>query len=150
MKENTHCINCERTLIRKRGVPVCPVCNSSELDIVDLFEDDTPERDHLFIKCPGATLYKDGTNDVLAGVRFLDNSGDKPEFEIVDHPVYAPTHKRRRRIKREALGKVRRCRGCQDYTVRMRRKEGADFYIPSSRQPRRKKLRSVEYVSYEP
>ncbi|MDH4034406.1 MAG: hypothetical protein OEV80_11475, partial [candidate division Zixibacteria bacterium] len=53
-------------------------------------------------------------------------------------------------IKREALGSIRRCQACQDYTVRMRRKEGADFCIPSSKFPHRKTLKSVHHVSYEP
>ena len=36
---------------------------------------------------------------------------------------------------------------CQDYTVRMRRKEGPDFYIPSHKHPNRKKLKSVQHTT---
>jgi hypothetical protein len=62
--------------------------------------------------------------------------------------VYAPTHSRRRRIKAEAFGKIRRCAACQDLTVRLRRREGPDFFIPSSKHPGRKKLKSVTYRTW--
>ena len=82
--------------------------------------------------------------------RFKDDDDPEQGFEIVDHAVYAPTHNKKRRIKKEALGKIRRCQGCQDYTVRMRRREGPDFFVPSYKHPGRKKLKTVEYVTYEP
>jgi len=104
----------------------------------------------VFVECPGATLYEQGTNNVIAGVRFIDNDDPFKGYKIIGEPIFAPNHRRRRRIKREALGKIRRCRACQDYTVRMRRREGADFFIPSPKHPGRTKLKSVRHVSYEP
>ena len=97
----------------------------------------------MFIECPGATLYEPGTDHVVKGVAFNDDNDPTKGFTIVDRPLYAPTHTHRRRIKLDALGKIRRCQGCQDLTVRMRRREGPDFYIPSSKHPGRKKLKSV-------
>jgi hypothetical protein len=32
----------------------------------------------------------------------------------------------------------------------MQRKEGPDLFIPSTKYPRRKKLKSIQHVSYEP
>ncbi|MEW5994038.1 MAG: hypothetical protein AB1744_06545 [Candidatus Zixiibacteriota bacterium] len=83
-------------------------------------------------------------------MKWLDPDDPSAGYEIVKHPVYAPNHTKRRRIKREVLGKIRRCQACQDYTVRMRRKEGPDFFIPSSKYPGRKKLKSVHHVTRAP
>ena len=144
------CINCGHQLTVRDGVSVCPECNSQYLREAQVFvstgEGDSDE--YVFIECPGATLYEDGTNDVVAGVEFNDNDDPAKGHRIVSHPVYAPTHTRWRRIKREALGKIRRCQGCQDYTVRMRRREGPDFFIPSHKHPGRKKLRTVKYRTF--
>lgn len=146
MSDHT-CINCGRNLVMHHGRMICLQCNSDELNYTDIFKDNHDDDRFVMIECPGATLYEPGTNNVIAGVD-LDHP-TKPG-RIVEHPVYAPNHKKKRRIKKEAEGKIRRCRACQDYTIRMRRKEGADFYIPSVRHPQRKKLKTVEYVTYEP
>lgn len=150
MANTSTCINCRGRLVSRRGVLVCPRCNSGETDqiqgILEPFEDD----DHVFIECPGATLYAAGTTEVVAGVKWHDNDDPLKGYKIIGNPVYAPDHRRRRRIKREALGRIRRCQACQDYTIRMRRKEGADFYIPSSKHPDRKKLKPVRHLTYEP
>lgn len=151
MPDERKCINCGRKLIRRNDVWLCLQCNSGDLDYTGLFKDDPGEVDHIFIECPGATLYEQGTNNVVAGVEFIDNDGnDGVGHRIVGRAIYAPNHNRRRRIKKEALGSIRRCEACQDYTVRMRRKEGADFFIPSSKHPHRKKLKSIQHVTYEP
>lgn len=138
------CINCGQNLIRRHRAWFCPKCNPASLEYTDIFKDeDDNDKDYIFIDCPGATLYEPGTNRVIAGVKFLDDNDTSKGYEIVKEAVYAPTHTKRRRIKREALGKIRRCQGCQDYTVRMRRREGPDFFIPSVKYPKRKKLKSV-------
>jgi hypothetical protein len=150
MKDEKTCIHCGRRLTGKNGVWLCLRCNSRDLEYTRIFIEEREDDDYIFIECPGATLYEQGTNEIKTGARFLDDDDPQKGYEIVDHPVYAPTHTKRRRIKREALGKIRRCQGCQDYTVRMRRKEGPDFFVPSVKHPRRKKLKSVEFVTYEP
>jgi len=150
MKDDKTCIHCGRQLVNQKGIWICQRCNSRDLEYSRVFIEEREDDGYVFIECPGATLYIDGTDDVEAGVRFLDDDDPEKGYEIIDHPVYAPTHTKRRRIKSEALGKIRRCQGCQDYTVRMRRKEGPDFFVPSVKHPRRKKLKSVEYVTYEP
>ena len=144
------CINCGRRLIERKGALLCLQCNPEAFEYTELFEDSIEDGDYVFIECPGASLYRPGTNEVVAGARFIENGKLETDFEIIKEPVFAPTHKKRRRIKREALGRIRRCQGCQDYTVRMRRPEGADFFIPSYKHPKRKKLKSVEHTSYEP
>ncbi|UCD63638.1 MAG: hypothetical protein JSW34_12980 [Candidatus Zixiibacteriota bacterium] len=150
MSTEKTCIHCGRRLTRDKGVWICRRCNSRDLEYTGIFIDEKEDDGYVFIECPGATLYVEGTNEITAGVRFNDNDDPTKGYEIVDHPVYAPTHTRKRRIKREALGKIRRCQGCQDYTVRMRRKEGPDFFVPSYKHHGRKKLKSVEHVTYEP
>lgn len=149
MNNDRTCIHCGRQLVQKGGIWLCHNCNSRDLEFARIFIEEKEDDGYVFIECPGATLYEEGTDDVIAGVRFLDEDPQKG-YEIVGHPVYAPTHTKRRRIKQEALGKIRRCQGCQDYTVRMRRREGPDFFVPSVKHPKRKKLKSVEYVTYEP
>ncbi|MBD3332409.1 hypothetical protein GF356_06130 [candidate division GN15 bacterium] len=143
------CRHCNTRLQHREDSWYCPECEAEERDLSGIFEDDQDEE-YVFIECPGATLYAPGTDDVVAGVQWFDLDDANSEFEIVDKPVFAPNHKRRRRIKREAIGKIRRCRACQDYTIRMRRREGPDFYIPSAKHPNRDKLKSVRHVSYEP
>jgi len=151
MGDEKKCIGCGRALFKCEGVWLCPRCNRQAVEVSDVFIDHVEEAgEYIFIECPGATLYAPGTHDVIAGVRFHDDDDPLKGHRIVDHPVYAPNHNRKRRIKREALGKIRRCQACQDYTVRMRRKEGPDFFIPSSKHPDRQKLRSVRYKTYEP
>jgi len=138
------CINCGQSLIRRHQAWFCPKCNPASLEYTDIFkDDDDSDEDYIFIDCPGATLYEPGTDNVIAGVKFHDDDNPSKGFEIVKEAIYAPTHTRRRRIKREALGKIRRCQGCQDFTVRMRRREGPDLFIPSYKHPNRKKLKTV-------
>ena len=143
--------------MERHGVLVCLQCNPEQLDYHDIFEDklapsgaEGKEDGYIFIDCPGATLYQPGTDIVVAGAKFHNENDPSKGFTIIKESVFAPTHNKRRRIKREALGKIRRCQGCQDYTVRMRRPEGPDFFIPSNKHPRRTKLKSVEHTSYEP
>jgi hypothetical protein len=137
------CINCNRPLIRHHNSWLCPLCNPDSFELGDIFRDEVNHEEYVFIECPGATLYEPGTNNVIAGVKFIDDDDPEKGYEIVREPIFAPTHTRRRRIRREAIGKIRRCQGCQDYTVRMRRREGPDFFIPSVKHPNRKKLKSV-------
>ena len=144
------CVNCGRQLILQGGVRLCPNCNTRDLDASQIFIDSGQDSEFLFIECPGATLYDPETGEVTAGVEWTDDNDPSKGHRIVDHPVYAPTHTHRRRIKREAYGKIRRCQGCQDFTIRMRRKEGPDFFVPSSKHPGRTKLKSVEGLNYEP
>ncbi len=141
------CISCGRDLVLKDHVWLCPNCNSAELAEQTFLSFETAESEqYVYIECPGATLYEPGTTNIVQGVQFDDESANG-NYTIIDRPVYAPTHTRRRRIKREAVGKIRRCQGCQDYTVRMRRPEGPDFFIPSNKYPNRKKLKSVTHHS---
>ena len=129
---------------------ICLKCNSEELQEYPILFEVQDSDEYIFIECPGATIYQPGTNNIIGGVKFYDNDDPLKGHKIIGEPVYAPTHSKRRRIKREALGKIRRCQGCQDYTVRMRRPEGPDFFIPSHKHPSRKKLKSVKHLSYEP
>jgi hypothetical protein len=148
MPNQQTCINCGETLILKDGVYLCPNCNTQELEDSQIFLEPPDSSEYVFIECPGATLYEPGTDIVTAGAEFLDNDDPSKGCRIVEHPVYSPTHTKRRRIKKEALGRIRRCQGCQDYTVRMRRPEGPDFFIPSPKHPHRKKLKSVNYRTF--
>jgi hypothetical protein len=142
------CINCGRPLVNRNGALVCLDCNSEFLTASEIFIENPEHDDYIVIECPGATLYKDGTNEVEAGVKFIDDNDPARGYEIVKHPVYAPTHEKKRRIKVEALGNIRRCRGCQDLTVRMRRKEGPDFFVPSVKHPGRTQLKPARYRTY--
>lgn len=144
------CINCRGELVRQHGTLVCPRCNSDQIDQLQNILESSEDDDYVVIECPGATLYAPGTTEVVAGVSWHDDDDPLKGYKIIGTPVYAPDHRRRRRIKREALGKIRRCRACQDYTIRMRRKEGADFYIPSAKHPGRKRLKPVRHLTYEP
>lgn len=100
--------------------------------------------DRIFIECPGATAYDPVTREITAGVEFIDENDPSAGHRIIKHPVYAPEHKKRRLIKKEHRSSIRRCQACQDLTVRLIRREGPDFYIPNSRFPRKKQLRSIE------
>jgi hypothetical protein len=93
------------------------------------------DDDKVLIECPGATLYRDGGNEVAAGVKFCDEDDPVQGYEIVDRPVFGPHHVKYRWVKKQDLHLIRRCHSCQDYTVRMRRKEGPDLYIPSRKNP---------------
>lgn len=150
MDDKKKCFNCNRPLLKHQGVWLCFQCNSDEIDTSHIFIDQQESDDTVFIECPGATLYQPGTNAVIGGVKYHDNDDPTKGHKIIGEPVFAPNHTKRRRIKREAMGSIRRCQACQDYTIRMRRKEGVDFCIPSSKFPYRTSLKSVQHVSYEP
>ena len=153
MDENNNsrnCVNCGLPLVQQKGAWVCAKCNPRAIDTSNIFVDDIESEEYTFIECPGATLYGENSNDVTEGVRWIDDEDATKGFEIIGQQIFAPNHKKRRRIRKDALGKIRRCRACQDYTIRMRRPEGRDFFIPSYKHPRRKKLRSMEHVTYEP
>ena len=149
MDKQDNCINCGRKLLFSNGTKLCKHCNSEELSLSQVFTEPGESDEYMFIECPGATIYENGTNEVKEGVRFLDEADATKGYRIVDHPIYAPNHKPKRRIKREALGKIRRCQACQDLTVRLRRPEGPDFCVPSSRFPRRSRLKPVSYRTYD-
>lgn len=141
----TECINCGGDLTIEHGLVICPACNSrslAEIKRFELFQDDeSPE--FQFIECPGATLYADDSTTIVAGVTFVDDNDVSKGYRIIERAVFAPLHTKRRRIPTESAGHIRRCQACQDMTIRMRRKEGADFCIPSHKFPNRQKLRSV-------
>ncbi|MBD3402310.1 hypothetical protein GF420_05400 [candidate division GN15 bacterium] len=147
MSDRKHCINCQRELVTVGTIRLCPACNSSDLTEIRLFLDGDEDTEYAVIECPGATHYDPDTNEIIKGVRWHNDDDPTQGYEIVDEQIFAPTHRRFRRIKRDALGNIRRCQGCQDYTIRMRRREGPDFFIPSARHPNRKKLKSVEYTT---
>jgi hypothetical protein len=148
LKNQEKCISCGQPLVRKGGALVCLKCNSDLLTASEIFVEPGDNEDFMFIECPGATLYKEGTTEIEAGVKFHDDDDPSQGYEIIKHQVFAPTHKSKRRIPTEAYGRIRRCRGCQDLTVRMRRREGPDFFVPSVKHPKRKKLKPVEYRTY--
>ena len=148
MKTDEKCINCGQGLIGLNGTTICPRCNTEDLTEAAIFVDSDSAEPHLFIDCPGATLYADGTNEIIAGVKYFDDDDVSQGHTIIDHAVFAPTHKAKRRINKEALGKIRRCQGCQDLTVRMRRREGPDFCVPSVKYPRRKRLKPAAYRTF--
>jgi hypothetical protein len=150
MDEKKKCINCNRPLLKRQGVWLCIQCNSDEIDVSQIFIDPPESDETIFIECPGATLYEPGTNSVVGGVEYNDNDDPTKGYKIIGESVFAPNHSKRRRIKRDAIGSIRRCQACQDYTIRMRRREGADFCIPSSKFPSRTSLKTVHHVSYEP
>lgn len=127
----------------------CKNCDS-DLAPSDRLFDDFADDEHCLIECPGASLYDPVTDQVIAGVEFSDNEDACKGYRIIDRPIYAPNHKPKRRIKLSAQGKIRRCQACQDYTVRMRRREGPDFFIPSHKHPGRTKLKPTRHTSYEP
>ena len=148
MQDGKTCINCGHLLVRKDGVYLCERCNADAEAFTQPFFEPSESDGEGFIECPGATLYDPETREVTAGVKFGDNDDSSAGYEIVEHPVFAPNHCKRRKIKREALGKIRRCQACQDYTVRMIRPEGRDFFIPSPKHPGRKKLKAVTHRTF--
>ncbi len=145
MNDSKKCINCGHQLSQDKGAWLCPVCNEDR-DIFDQpFFELSDKDEYVLIECPGATLYEPGTRTIKAGVEYIGGSG---KYKIVNHPVFAPTHTSKRKVKKEALNNIRRCQGCQDYTVRMMRPEGRDFFIPSNKQPGRKKLKPVTHRTF--
>lgn len=107
-------------------------------------DEDSLDKNKTFIECPGATVYDPATRKIVAGVAFVDESDPSAGYTIVDHPVYAPEHRKRRLVKKEDRNLIRRCQACQDLTVRLMRREGPDFFIPNPRFPRKKQLKPVQ------
>lgn len=98
---------------REGGIDLCLVCNAL------LAPEDTGSA-KIVIECPGATLYDVETGAVLQGVKWHDPDDVSMGFEIVGSPILASGHVVRRVIEADNMGKITRCRACQDYTVRMR------------------------------
>jgi hypothetical protein len=137
--EKDTCPICGGGLEETGGLSICPRCNDAKGDYYNCLSrpisDFADQSDKVLIECPGATLYYPGTDEVAAGARFFDNDDPSKGYEIVGRPVYGPKHVRHRWVKKEDAHLIRRCQSCQDYTIRMRRKEGPDLYIPSVRNP---------------
>jgi rRNA maturation protein Nop10 len=131
------CRHCGGELESVGGLPVCLSCNDSHGEHYNLLSesigDFAEQSDKVLIECPGATIYHADNGEVSAGVKFIDNDDPSRGYEIVGHRVYGPKHVKRRWVKKEDVHLIRRCQSCQDYTIRMRRKEGPNLYIPSRR-----------------
>lgn len=95
------------------GVEICLVCN-------ELLAPEDAGSSKVVIECPGATLYDVETGEVLQGVKWHDPDQVSLGFEIVGSPIFDSRHMARRVIEMDNVGKITRCRACQDYTVRMR------------------------------
>ena len=121
-----------------------PVSRVEEPAVNPFGETECLDEDKMFIECPGATVYDPETREIIAGVRFKDESDPAAGYEIVDREVFAPEHRRRRLIRKEDYKRIRRCQACQDLTVRLMRREGPDFFIPNPKFPRKKQLKPVE------
>ncbi len=123
------------------GLPFCPNCNDNHGDYYNSLDTSiqafAEDSDMVMIECPGATIYEEGSNQVSTGVQFYDNNDPSKGFEIITRPVYGPKHVKRRWVKKEDAHLIRRCQSCQDHTIRMRRKEGPDLYIPSRKRDNR-------------
>lgn len=107
------CTRCGRPLSLEGGVDICLVCNQ-------LAVGEEADSAKVVIECPGVTLYDVETGAVLQGVKWHDPENVGLGFEIVIKQMFAQGHVARRVIEAESLGKITRCRACQDYTVRMR------------------------------
>lgn len=129
------CSLCGSELDQVGGLSLCLTCNDSHGAHYTLLSESIGEFaeqfDKVLIECPGATLYRPDSDEVSAGVKFIDNDDPSQGYEIVGRPVYGPKHVKRRWVKKDDLHLIRRCQSCQDYTIRMRRKEGPNLYIPS-------------------
>ncbi|MFH1700796.1 MAG: hypothetical protein ABIE07_09445 [Candidatus Zixiibacteriota bacterium] len=130
-----HCDHCGNPLENIGGLSVCPRCNDSRGEfynpLTSAINDFAHNTDMVLIACPGATLYDENSNEVAAGVKYIDNNDPAQGYEIIKGPVYGPRHVKKRWVKKKDARLIRRCQSCQDYTIRMRRKEGPDLYIPS-------------------
>jgi hypothetical protein len=137
--DQQHCSQCGSRLEIIGGLEICPRCNDSQgqfySHLVREMSDFGASSDQVLIECHGATLYRPGTDEVIAGVKFFDATDPDNPFEIVDHQVFGPHHVKKRWVKKQDAHLIRRCHSCQDHTVRMRRKEGPDLYIPSRHGP---------------
>lgn len=138
-REKDICPICGGGLEETGGLSICPRCNDAQGEYYNCLSqsisDFADQSDKVLIECPGATLYYPGANEVAAGARFFDNDDRSKGYEIIRRPVYGPKHVKYRWVKKEDAHLIRRCQSCQDYTIRMRRKEGPDLYIPSVRNP---------------
>ena len=121
-----------------------PVSHYEEPAVNPFGETECLDKDKMFIECPGATVYNQETREIIAGARFKDENDPAAGYEIVDQPVYAPEHCRRRLIRKKDQNRIRRCQACQDLTVRLMRREGPDFFIPNPKFPRKKQLKPVD------
>lgn len=139
-KNQQYCRHCGEKLQEVGGLPICLQCNDRRGEHYNCLSrsisDFAEKSDKILIECPGATIYRAGTNEVVEGVRFLDDDDPSKGFEIVGRPVYGPQHVKCRWIKKQDAHLIRRCQSCQDYTVRMKRKEGPNLYIPSRKGSR--------------
>ncbi|MEW5993872.1 MAG: hypothetical protein AB1744_05695, partial [Candidatus Zixiibacteriota bacterium] len=81
-EERRNCINCGHTLVKKNGVWLCRSCNPEDFEGPTPFTIDNDADDYLFIECPGATLYEPGSNEVAAGVKWLDPDDPSAGYEI--------------------------------------------------------------------
>lgn len=141
------CIHCGAILVEKGGVRLCKACNVQASEQAELpFAAVEEHDDYLFIECPGVTIYDSETMEIIQGAKFRSEANPELGYDIIGAALFAPAHTSRRRIRREAYGRIRRCQACQDLTIRLRRPEGVDFCIPSVRFPKRTKLRSVEPI----
>ncbi|UCD93671.1 MAG: hypothetical protein JSU69_07825 [Candidatus Zixiibacteriota bacterium] len=121
-----------------------PISEHYDVSVTPFGETESLDKDKVFIECPGATVYDHDTRKIIAGVKFIDESDPLAGYQIIDHPVYAPEHRRRRLIKKEHRNLIRRCQACQDMTVRLMRREGPDFFIPNPKFPHKKQLKPLE------
>lgn len=152
VKLEKSCINCGGPLLFVDETRVCAKCNTAEthelaaaLHSVTYHPEDS---DTQFVECPGASVLDPKTGLVIEGAEFIDHEDGSYEVKILKRQVFPPAHRKRRMVKREAFGKIRRCQACQDYTVRLRRREGVDFCVPSKNHPHRKQLKPVDFISH--
>jgi hypothetical protein len=133
---------------------ICPRCNDTQGEYYNFFSRNASDfgaaSDRIMIECHGASLYRPGTDEVIAGVKFADPDNPAGGFEIIGQPLYGPLHVKRRWVKKDDAHLIRRCQSCQDYTVRMRRKEGPDLFIPSRHKPQRQSARHGQSTGYKP
>lgn len=133
--EKQFCDHCGNPLEFIGGLPICPSCNDDRGEyynpLTSAINDFAKNSDLVLIECPGATLYKEGSNEVEAGAKYIDNNDPTKGYEIINRQVHGPRHVKKRWVKKKDTHLIRRCQSCQDYTIRMRRKEGPDLFIPS-------------------
>ncbi len=143
MSKRTHSDQKENNI--EKDIERHPIDDSDISEIESPFKDDEVlEDDKMFIECPGATVYDPETRKIIAGVEWLDENDPSKGYRIIDQQVFAPEHRRKRLIKKEHYNSIRRCQACQDLTVRLMRREGPDFFIPSPKHPKKTRLKSVE------